>query len=200
MGMANQEVDQSKRKFLIAATSVAGGVAAAAVAVPFVTSMLPSERAKAAGAPVEAEISKIEPGSMITVEWRGKPVWIVNRSQAMLDALASHDDKLSDPKLEVISQQPDYCVNPSRAIKPNIMVLVGICTHLGCSPSPKLQTGGDMGADWTGGFFCPCHGSKFDLAGRVFSGSPAPINLVVPPHKYISDSVVLIGADDKGVA
>jgi len=198
--MANQEVDQSKRKFLIAATSVAGGVAAAAVAVPFVTSMLPSERAKAAGAAVEAEISKIEPGSMITVEWRGKPVWIVNRSQAMLDALASHDDKLSDPKLEVISQQPDYCVNPSRAIKPNIMVLVGICTHLGCSPSPKLQTGGDMGADWTGGFFCPCHGSKFDLAGRVFSGSPAPINLVVPPHKYISDSVVLIGADDKGVA
>lgn len=198
--MANQEVDQSKRKFLIAATSVAGGLAAAAVAVPFVTSMLPSERAKAAGAPVEAEISKIEPGSMITVEWRGKPVWIVNRSQAMLDALASHDDKLSDPKLEVISQQPDYCVNPSRAIKPNIMVLVGICTHLGCSPSPKLQTGGDMGADWTGGFFCPCHGSKFDLAGRVFSGSPAPINLVVPPHKYISDSVVLIGADDKGVA
>lgn len=198
--MANQEVDQSKRKFLIAATSVAGGVAASAVAVPFVTSMLPSERAKAAGAPVEAEISKIEPGSMITVEWRGKPVWIVNRSQAMLDALASHDDKLSDPKLEVISQQPDYCVNPSRAIKPNIMVLVGICTHLGCSPSPKLQTGGDMGADWTGGFFCPCHGSKFDLAGRVFSGSPAPINLVVPPHKYISDSLVLIGADDKGVA
>jgi ubiquinol-cytochrome c reductase iron-sulfur subunit len=200
MGMANQEVDQSKRKFLIAATSVAGGVAAAAVAVPFVTSMLPSERAKAAGAPVEADISKIELGSMITVEWRGKPVWIVNRSQAMLDALASHDDKLSDPKLEVISQQPDYCVNPARAIKPNIMVLVGICTHLGCSPSPKLQTGGDMGADWTGGFFCPCHGSKFDLAGRVFSGSPAPINLVVPPHKYISDSVALIGADDKGVA
>jgi len=198
--MANQEVDQSKRKFLIAATSVAGGVAAAAVAVPFVTSMLPSERAKAAGAPVEADISKIELGSMITIEWRGKPVWIVNRSQAMLDALARHDDKLSDPKLEVTSQQPDYCVNPARAIKPNIMVLVGICTHLGCSPSPKLQTGGDMGADWTGGFFCPCHGSKFDLAGRVFSGSPAPINLVVPPHKYISDSLVLIGADDKGVA
>ena len=198
--MANQEVDQSKRKFLIAATSVAGGVAAAAVAVPFVTSMMPSERAKAAGAPVEADISKIEPGSMITVEWRGKPVWIVNRNQAMLDALATHDDKLSDPKLEVTSQQPDYCLNPVRSIKSNIMVLVGICTHLGCSPSPKLQTGADMGADWPGGFFCPCHGSKFDLAGRVFKGSPAPINLVVPPHKYISDSVVLIGADDKGVA
>ena len=198
--MANQEVDQSKRKFLIAATSAAGGVAVAAVAVPFVTSMLPSERAKAAGAPVEADISKIEPGSMITVEWRGKPVWIVNRNQAMLDALAKHDDKLSDPKLEVVSQQPDYCVNPARSIKPNIMVLVGICTHLGCSPSPKLQTGGDMGVDWTGGFFCPCHGSKFDLAGRVFNGSPAPINLVVPPHKYISDAVLLIGADDKGIA
>lgn len=198
--MANQEVDQSKRRFLIAATSVAGGVAAAAVAVPFVTSMMPSERAKAAGAPVEADISKIELGSMITVEWRGKPVWIVNRNQAMLDTLAGHDDKLSDPKLEVISQQPEYCVNPARAIKPNIMVLVGICTHLGCSPSPKLQTGADMGADWPGGFFCPCHGSKFDLAGRVFKGSPAPINLVVPPHKYISDSVLLIGADDKGAA
>lgn len=198
--MAKQEVDQSKRKFLIAATSVAGGVAAAAVAVPFVTSMMPSERAKAAGAPVEADISKIESGSMITVEWRGKPVWIVNRSQAMLDTLANHDDKLSDPKLEVTSQQPEYCANPARAIKSNIMVLVGICTHLGCSPSPKLQTGADMGADWPGGFFCPCHGSKFDLAGRVFKGSPAPINLVVPPHKYISDSVLLIGADDKGVA
>ena len=198
--MANQEVNQSKRKFLIAATSVAGGVAAAAVAVPFVTSMSPSERAKAAGAPVEADVSKIESGSMITVEWRGKPVWIINRSQAMLDALASHDAKLSDPKLEVTTQQPEYCANPTRAIKSNIMVLVGICTHLGCSPSPKLQTGADMGADWPGGFFCPCHGSKFDLAGRVFKGSPAPINLVVPPHKYISDSIVLIGADDKGVA
>jgi ubiquinol-cytochrome c reductase iron-sulfur subunit len=198
--MAKQEVDQSKRKFLIAATSVAGGVAAAAVAVPFVTSMMPSERAKAAGAPVEADISKIESGSMITVEWRGKPVWIVNRSQAMLDTLANHDDKLSDPKLEVTSQQPEYCANPARAIKSNIIVLVGICTHLGCSPSPKLQTGADMGTDWPGGFFCPCHGSKFDLAGRVFKGSPAPINLVVPPHKYISDSVLLIGADDKGVA
>ena len=131
--MANQEVDQSKRKFLIAATSVAGGVAVAAVAVPFVTSMLPSERAKAAGAPVEADISKIEPGSMITVEWRGKPVWIVNRNKEMLDTLSKHDTSLSDPKLEVVSQQPDYCNNAARAIKPNIMVLVGICTHLGLS-------------------------------------------------------------------
>jgi ubiquinol-cytochrome c reductase iron-sulfur subunit len=198
--MANQEVDQSKRKFLIAATSVAGGVAVAAVAVPFVTSMLPSERAKAAGAPVEADISKIEPGSMITVEWRGKPVWIVNRNQDMLDNLSKHDEGLSDPNLEVLTQQPEYCKNESRAIKSNIVVLVGICTHLGCSPSPKLQTGGDMGADWPGGFFCPCHGSKFDLAGRVFKGSPAPTNLVVPPHKYLSDSVLLIGEDGKGAA
>lgn len=198
--MANQEVDQSKRKFLIAATSVAGGVAAAAVAVPFVTSMLPSERAKAAGAPVEADISKIEAGSMITVEWRGKPVWIVNRNQDMLDGLSKHDDSLSDPKLEVLTQQPDYCKNQARAIKSNIVVLVGICTHLGCSPSPKLQTGGDMGAEWPGGFFCPCHGSKFDLAGRVFKGSPAPTNLVVPPHQYLSDSILLIGEDGKGAA
>jgi ubiquinol-cytochrome c reductase iron-sulfur subunit len=198
--MANQQVDQGKRRFLIAATTAVGGVAAAAVAVPFITSMLPSERAKAAGAPVEADISKIESGAMITVEWRGKPVWLINRSQEMMAALAKHDDKLSDPKLEVTTQQPAYCQNASRSIKSNLMVLVGICTHLGCSPSPKLQAGNEMGADWPGGFFCPCHGSRFDLAGRVFKGSPAPINLVVPPHKYINDNLLLIGEDDKGAA
>jgi ubiquinol-cytochrome c reductase iron-sulfur subunit len=198
--MANQEVDKGKRRFLIAATSVAGGVAVAAVAVPFVISMLPSERAKAAGAPVETDIGKIEPGAMLTVEWRGKPVWIVNRTKEMLDLLGKHNDKLSDPMLEVATQQPDYCNNPERSLKSNLMVVVGICTHLGCSPSPKLQPDGDMGADWPGGFFCPCHGSKFDLAGRVFKGSPAPINLVVPPHKYISETVLLIGEDGKGAA
>jgi len=198
--MANHEVDKGKRRFLIAATTAVGGVAAVSVAVPFVASMLPSERAKAAGAPVEADISKVEPGAMITVEWRGKPVWIVNRNQEMLDMLAKHDDKLSDPKLDVKSQQPAYCDNSTRSIKPNLMVLVGICTHLGCSPSPKLQAGADMGDAWPGGFFCPCHGSKFDLAGRVFSGSPAPINLVVPPHKYLSDSILLIGEDSNGAA
>jgi ubiquinol-cytochrome c reductase iron-sulfur subunit len=198
--MANQQVDQGKRRFLIAATTAVGGVAAAAVAVPFITSMLPSERAKAAGAPVEADISKIESGAMITVEWRGKPVWLINRSQEMMTALVKHDDKLSDPKLEVTTQQPAYCQNASRSIKSNLMVLVGICTHLGCSPSPKLQAGNEMGADWPGGFFCPCHGSRFDLAGRVFKGSPAPINLVVPPHKYINDNLLLIGEDDKGAA
>ena len=198
--MANQQVDQGKRRFLIAATTAVGGVAAAAVAVPFITSMLPSERAKAAGAPVEADISKIESGAMITVEWRGKPVWLINRSQEMMASLTQHDDKLSDPKLEVTTQQPAYCQNASRSIKSNLMVLVGICTHLGCSPSPKLQAGNEMGADWPGGFFCPCHGSRFDLAGRVFKGSPAPINLVVPPHKYLNDNLLLIGEDDKGAA
>jgi len=198
--MANQQVDQGKRRFLIAATTAAGGAAAAAVAVPLVMSMMPSERAKAAGAPVEQDISKIEPGAMITVEWRGNPVWIINRTQEMNGMLTKLDDKLSDPLLEVTAQQPDYCKNATRSIKPNLMVMVGICTHLGCSPSPKLQAGNDMGADWPGGFYCPCHGSKFDLAGRVFKGSPAPINLVVPPHKYLSDTLLLIGQDDKGVA
>lgn len=198
--MSDREVNQGKRRFLIAATAAMGGVAAAAVAVPFVSSMLPSERAKAAGAPVEADVGKIEPGAMITVEWRGKPVWIINRTQEMLDMLAQHDGQLSDPMSEVASQQPDYCDNPGRSIKSNLAVLVGICTHLGCSPSPKLQPNGDMGADWPGGFFCPCHGSKFDLAGRVFKGSPAPINLAVPPHKYLSDNVVLIGEDGQGAA
>lgn len=197
--MGNQEVDKSKRRFLIAATSVAGAAGVAAVAVPFVASMLPSEKAKAAGAPVEVDISKIEPGAMITVEWRGKPVWVVNRTDEMLATLPQLEEELSDPKLEV-AQQPDYCANPSRSIKPNLVVLVGICTHLGCSPSPRLETNGDMGADWKGGFFCPCHGSKFDLAGRVFTGSPAPTNLVVPPHQYLSDTVLLIGADESGVA
>lgn len=198
--MANQEVDHGKRRFLVAATAAVGGVAVATVAVPFVSSMMPSERAKAAGAAVEADVSKIEPGAMITVEWRGKPVWLVNRTQEMLDTLDANNAQLSDPMSEVVSQQPDYCDNPGRSIKSNLVVLVGICTHLGCSPSPKLQPNGDMGSDWPGGFFCPCHGSKFDLAGRVFKGSPAPINMAVPPHKYISENIVLIGEDAKGAA
>jgi ubiquinol-cytochrome c reductase iron-sulfur subunit len=198
--MAQQPVDQDKRKFLIATTTAIGGVAVAATAVPFVASMLPSERAKAAGAPVEVDISKIEPGTMMTIEWRGKPVWIINRTQAMLDTLPQQNDKLSDPMLQVATQQPEYCHNADRSIKPNLMVVVGICTHLGCSPSPKLQVDGDMGPDWKGGFFCPCHGSKFDLAGRVFKGSPAPTNLVVPPHKYMSDNILLVGEDAKGAA
>ena len=188
------QVDLEKRNFLIA-TSAVGALGCAAVAVPFVKSMTPSERAKAAGAPVEVDISKIQPGSMMTAEWRGKPVWIINRTDEMLAELSKHNDQLSDPDSEVVSQQPTYSKNASRSIKPNIAVVVGICTHLGCSPTQKLQPGGDMGKNWTGGFFCPCHGSKFDLAGRVFKGSPAPINLVVPPHKYLSENVLLIGVD-----
>ena len=190
--MANQQVNQGKRRFLIAATTAVGGAAAVAVAVPFVISMMPSERAKAAGAPVEQDISKIE--------WRGKPVWIVSLTPEMASLLAKHNDKLSDPMLDVVTQQPDYCKNTTRSIRPNLVVMVGICTHLGCSPSPKLQAGSDMGADWPGGFYCPCHGSKFDLTGRVFKGSPAPINLEVPRYKYLSDTLLLIGQDDKGVA
>jgi len=186
--MANQPVDQGKRRFLIAATTAVGGVAAVAVAVPFVTSMLPSARAKAAGAPVEVDVSKIEPGAMITVEWRGKPVWVVSLTDDMAKTLSGHDDNLADPKLEVTSQQPEYCKNPTRSIRPNLMVMEGVCTHLGCSPSPKLQPGGDMGGAV----------GKFDLAGRVFKGSPAPTNLVVPPHKYLSDAILLIGEHSEG--
>lgn len=193
-------VDLEKRQFLITATACTGAVGAAAVAVPFVGSMLPSERAKAAGAPVEVDIGKLESGAIMTAEWRGKPVWIIKRTDAMTADLAKHDDQLSDPNSEVVSQQPAYCKNPHRSIKENISVVVGICTHLGCSPTTKLQAGGDMGENWTGGFFCPCHGSKFDLAGRVFKGSPAPTNLVVPPHQYLSDTTLLIGVDGKAEA
>ncbi|MGE5027718.1 MAG: ubiquinol-cytochrome c reductase iron-sulfur subunit [Betaproteobacteria bacterium] len=196
--MSQNEVDRSKRRFLIAATTAVGGVAAVGTAVPFVMSMLPSERAKAAGAPVEVDISKVEPGMILAVEWRGKPVWVVNRTKEMLDMLSKHDDKLVDPTSEQ-PQQPAYCKNPTRSIKPQYLVAVGICTHLGCSPTFRKDVGAaDLGADWPGGFFCPCHGSRFDLAARVFKGVPAPTNLVIPPHKYLTDSRLLIGDDSKG--
>ena len=193
------QVDLEKRNFLIASSSV-GALGCVAAAVPFVLSMTPSERAKAAGAPVEVDITKIAPGTMMTVEWRGKPVWIINRTAEMTAELPKHDDQLTDPACEVVSQQPEYCKNKDRSIKPNLAVVVGICTHLGCSPSAKLQPKGDMGDNWTGGFFCPCHGSKFDLAGRVFKGSPAPVNLVVPPHKYLTENTLLIGVDTEDKA
>ena len=180
---------------MVAATATVGTVGAAAVAWPFVASMLPSARAKAAGAPVEVDISKIEPGAILSVEWRGKPVWIVNRTKEMLDMLGKHDGQLADPASDA-PQQPDYCKNATRSIKPELLVAVGICTHLGCSPTYRKEIGAaDLGADWPGGFFCPCHGSRFDLAARVFKGSPAPLNLVIPPYKYVSDSVLLVGAD-----
>jgi ubiquinol-cytochrome c reductase iron-sulfur subunit len=193
-----QKVDTRKRKFLIAATSAVGGVAVAGVAVPLVMSMLPSARAKAAGAPVEVDISKVEPGMLLTVEWRGKPVWIVNRTKEMLDLMAKHDDQLADANSEML-QQPDYCKNATRSIKPEYLVAVGICTHLGCSPTYRKDVGAaDLGGDWPGGFFCPCHGSRFDLAARVYKGVPAPTNLVIPPHQYLSDAKLLIGVDAKG--
>ena len=196
--MSNKEVDRSKRRFLIAATTAVGAVGTAVVAVPFVKSMLPSQRAKAAGAPVEVDISKVEPGMLLTVEWRGKPVWIVNRTKEMLDLLGKHDDKLKDPKSEEL-QQPEYCKNPTRSIKPQFLVAVGICTHLGCSPTFRKEIGpADLGTDWPGGWFCPCHGSKFDMAARVFKDVPAPTNLVIPPYKYLSDARILVGEDSKG--
>jgi len=197
--MADSKVNRGKRRFLVTATSVMGGVAGVAMAVPFVMSMNPSARARAAGAPVEQDISKVEPGMMITVEWRGKPVWIVHRTPEMLASLPKIDSEVADPQSSV-KQQPDYAKNEARSIKPEILVLVGICTHLGCSPSQKLTAGADsgLGSDWPGGFFCPCHGSKFDLAGRVFKGVPAPINLEVPPYAYLSDTRLIIGSDSKG--
>ena len=195
--MAEGTLDKGKRRFVIGATSVVGGIGVAAAAAPFVLSMFPSERAKAAGAPVEVDISKLEPGQKIDVEWRGKVVWIVSRTQAMLDSLAKLDAKLADPASNQ-PQQPDYAKNPARAIKPQLFVAVGICTHLGCSPTFRPEVApADLGGDWLGGFFCPCHQSKFDLAGRVYAGVPAPTNLVIPPYRFVGETKVVIGDDGK---
>ncbi|MEO8037174.1 MAG: ubiquinol-cytochrome c reductase iron-sulfur subunit [Betaproteobacteria bacterium] len=191
--------DGGKRRFLVAATSVVGGVGAVAVAVPFLSTMLPSARARAAGAPVEVDISKVEPGMMITIEWRGQPVWIIHRTPAMLATLPKMDDRVADPESKQ-PQQPPYVGKETRSIKPAYVVLVGICTHLGCSPTEKLQIGADsgMGDDWLGGFYCPCHGSKFDVSGRVLKGMPAPVNLRVPPYTYLTDTRIMVGQDSKG--
>ena len=189
-------VDTKRRRFLVASTSVVAAVGAGFVAVPFLSSWMPSERAKNAGAPVEVDISKLEEGRLLIVEWQSKPVWIVKRSAKTLADLLKLDDKLRDPASENVNQQPSYAQNADRSIKPEISVLVGICTHLGCSPTFRPDIAAtDLGSDWLGGFFCPCHSSKFDLAGRVYQGVPAPTNLVVPPHKYVSDNVILIGED-----
>src|SRR6185369_8644374 len=189
--MSEHGVNKGKRDFLVAATSVVGGIAAGATAVPFAGSMFPSERAKAAGAPVEADISKLAPGGMQIIEWRGKPVWIVRRTQEMLDSIQKDNNLVADPKSEV-PQQPAYAKNEFRSIKPDIAVLIGVCTHLGCSPQFKsADAKGDMGMEWNGGFYCPCHGSKFDLAGRVFKGVPAPINLEVPQYKFVGDNKII---------
>ena len=197
--MSDQQVDQGKRTWLIA-TGCAGAVGGVATAVPFVSTFAPSERAKAAGAPVEVDISGIKPGEKLTVEWRGKPVWIVRRTPEQLEALKKIDGQLADPNSDRKAYPtPEYAKNEYRSIKPEYFVAVGICSHLGCSPSDKFTPGAQpsLPDDWTGGFLCPCHGSTFDMAGRVFKNKPAPDNLEVPPYMYLSDSRLLIGEDKK---
>jgi ubiquinol-cytochrome c reductase iron-sulfur subunit len=198
--MSDTTVDASKRTWLIA-SSCAGVVGGAFTAVPFISSFQPSERAKAAGAPVEVDISALQPGEKLTVEWRGKPVWILKRTPAMLQTLKKANAEVADPNSQRKAYPtPDYAMNEYRSIKPELWVGVGICTHLGCSPSDKFQTGAQpsLPDDWQGGFLCPCHGSTFDFAGRVFKNKPAPDNLEVPPHMYLSDNRLLIGEDKKG--
>jgi ubiquinol-cytochrome c reductase iron-sulfur subunit len=198
--MKNDNVNTGRRRFLTAATTVIGGVGAVFTAVPFVSSWQPSAKAKAIGAPVEVDISKLRPGQRLTVTWRGKPVWVIRRTENILNDLPTLDSKLRDPASGIKSQQPKYAANAYRAIKPEYLVLVGICTHLGCSPTfVKATDPHSLGSEWKGGFFCPCHGSRFDLAGRVFQGVPAPKNLVVPPHAYLSDSRILIGVDQDSI-
>ena len=193
----SQKIDRARRN-LIVATSVVGGAASVGAAVPFVVSMWPSERAKAAGAPVEVDISRMEPGELKIVEWRGKPVWVIRRTREMLDSLKAVASRLTDPGSRS-SDQPEYATNEYRARKTEYMVMEGVCTHLGCSPQMKTaEAKAEMGADWIGGFYCPCHGSKFDYAGRVFKGAPAPLNLPVPPYAYLSDTTIVIGEEKKG--
>jgi ubiquinol-cytochrome c reductase iron-sulfur subunit len=194
--MSTGVVDKNRRRFLTAATTVVGAVGAGFVAVPFLASWMPSERAKNAGAPIEADISKLEEGRMMIVEWQSKPVWIVRRSKPMLDSLAKLNDSLRDPASANVAQQPSYAQNETRSRKPEILVLIGICTHLGCSPTFRPEIAPvDLGDEWLGGFFCPCHSSRFDMAGRVYQGVPAPTNLVVPPHFYITENTILVGED-----
>lgn len=196
--MSNDGVNKGRRRLLIGATSAVGAVGAVGAAVPFVASWNPSAKAKAAGAPAKADISKLEPGQQMIVEWRGKPVWIVRRGKEALDRLENIDPgRLSDPDSEV-PQQPEYIPHtPPRAIKAEVCVLVGICTHLGCSPTyiPEVGAASGHGEDWDGGYYCPCHGSRFDLSGRVYKGSPAPTNLVIPPHKYDGDDIIIVGVN-----
>ncbi len=196
--MSGDSVNSGRRLFLTAATCAVGAAGAVGIAVPFLGSWAPSAKAKAAGAPVKADIGKLEPGQMVVVEWRGKPVYVVHRTPEMLADLPKLDDRLKDPQSE-ISEQPGYITGEDRAIKPEILVVIGLCTHLGCAPKFRPEVGAaDLGGDsWLGGFFCPCHGSKFDLAGRVFSGVPASSNLVVPPYSYEGDNVLVVGVDEE---
>ncbi|MEE8464100.1 MAG: ubiquinol-cytochrome c reductase iron-sulfur subunit [Gammaproteobacteria bacterium] len=195
----SSDVDLGRRHFLTVATTVTGTVGVVLAAVPFISSWKPSARAQAAGAPVEVDISKIDPGSMVAIKWRGKAVWVLHRTPQMLATLGKIEDQLRDP-FSNEAQQPAYAANQQRSIRAEFLVLLGVCTHLGCAPLEKFEPAdSEMGAGWLGGFFCPCHGSKFDLSGRVYKGVPAPTNLVVPPHRYVGDATILIG-NDSGVA
>jgi ubiquinol-cytochrome c reductase iron-sulfur subunit len=194
----NEEIKVDKtRRNLVVATSVVGGAAGVVAAVPFVASMWPSERARAAGAPVETDISRLGPGELAIIEWRGKPVWVIRRTKEMLESLKAVTPRLTDPASKS-SEQPKYAENEYRSAKPEYMVMEGVCTHLGCSPQLKTaEAKAEMGADWAGGFYCPCHGSKFDYAGRVFRGAPAPTNLKVPPYTFVSENTLVIGEDQE---
>jgi len=196
--MSNDGVNKGRRRLLVGATSAVGAVGAVGAAVPFVASWNPSAKAKAAGAPVKVDLSKLEPGQQMIVEWRGKPVWIVRRDETALENLQKISDRMADPLSEV-PQQPEYIPHtPVRALRPDVAIMVGICTHLGCSPTYRPEIApDDLGAEWVGGFYCPCHGSRFDLSGRVYSGVPAPTNLVIPPHNYIDENVVVVGVDQE---
>ncbi|MDX1549002.1 MAG: ubiquinol-cytochrome c reductase iron-sulfur subunit [Lysobacter spongiicola] len=200
----HEPVNTGRRRFLTATTAVVGAVGAGFVAVPFIKSWSPSERAKLAGAPITVDISALEEGQRLVHEWRGQPIWIVRRSQQALQVLPTLDDQLRDPMSENPEQQPAYVLatNPElRSIKPEVSVLVGLCTHLGCSPEMKAEIRPEpFDANWKGGYFCPCHKSKFDMSGRVYEGVPAPTNLVVPPHHYVDDNTIVIGVDPQGVA
>ena len=190
----------TRRHFLTVATFVTGGVGVAATAVPFVASFRPSARAQALGAPVEFDVSKLEIGALAKIEWRGRPIYVLRRSERMLSTLHDDVELLADPASES-SVQPEYAQNEHRSIRPEFLVLEGVCTHLGCAPLPRFEVApADLGPDWPGGFYCPCHGSKFDLAGRVFAGVPAPTNLIVPPYRFVNDSTIVIGADTSGNA
>ncbi|RMD71338.1 MAG: ubiquinol-cytochrome c reductase iron-sulfur subunit [Gammaproteobacteria bacterium] len=193
--MSQDNIDHRRRRILTAAATVVGGAGVVAALVPFVSYMEPSAKARAAGAPVDVDISKLEPGQLIVVEWRGKPIWILQRTKEQLDKLPELNDKLRDPFSEE-SKQPASCKNIYRSIKPEYFVAVGICTHLGCSPTFRPEVAPpDLGPDWVGGFFCPCHGSRFDLAGRVFKGVPAPLNLEVPPYRFVSEHKIVVGIE-----
>jgi ubiquinol-cytochrome c reductase iron-sulfur subunit len=196
--MNNEGVDESKRQFLTSALTVVGAVGTGYLAIPFLAQMQPSVKAMAAGAPVEVDISKMEPGQLLRVAWRGKPVWVLKRTPAALETLKTLESQLSDPNSQN-STQPPSTKNPVRSIKPEVFVTLGLCTHLGCSPTYRPEIAPhDLGPEWQGGFFCPCHGSRFDLAGRVYSGVPAPTNLEIPPHRYLTDTQLEIGETGNG--